>query len=368
MIGFLKRLAVGAALLGLTLARDLASAAVAVAGSWRSFWLDPADPRPLGVVRAGAGLALLCTLASAWPSLEALQGPEGWLDQQAANQVRLEAPTSALPWGWEPLPPEPAEMSPEAQAYAARWGIHPGAAARRGLARFSPYFHLREPWALHLVHAAAVLAATALFLGLGGRGTCLLAWAACLSSVHRAQPAILGSDVLLPPLLLYLTFGPATAWLSLDRWLGWSGPLEKSEGARVSLRLIQVHGALLMLASGLGHWRGLDWWGLSATWNILASPEAAPLSSPYWSVLAWTAGDRLTWSLTHGVIGCLSLLLLQVSVPLLAWQPGWRPACVAITALLAVALAAALGDATLGMLTLVYAASFLSPEALGGKE
>src|SRR5688572_9730099 len=178
--------------------------------SWNRFWFTPADPRPLGVLRIGAGLFGLYYLYSHTADLVRWFGPHGLLPIAAVRDLTTDMGNQVV-------------------------------------FRFS-YFNLTDaPELLWVLHGAGFIVLAAMTLGLFTRVTTPLSLVVVLSYVHRA-PLIAGQlEPVLTMLLFYLSLAPAGKSLSLD-CLIWKnktsdGALapDASWTANLGLRLIQVH-------------------------------------------------------------------------------------------------------------------------------
>jgi hypothetical protein len=110
---------------------------------------------------------------------------------------------------------------------------------------------------------------------------------------------------------------------------------------------LQVHFALVMLASGLHKLQFGDWWAGLAFWPALHPPfettvEALRAEAPH---------ARFTLGLISA--GAYATLAWQIAFPVFAWRPRWRPV------LLAGGVAAWLGTAFLYRLPLLGPVIFL---------
>src|SRR5262249_46561830 len=152
--------------------------------------------------------------------------------------------------------------------------------------------------------------------------------------MHRINNAQFGMDTMLAILLLYLAVGPSTQALSLDRRFGLVPPAEPSEWAGLALRLIQVHFALIYLASGTSKLQGAAWWNGTALWQTLSDGEFTPHIDAYWEFLRLLTHYRLVWELFNSVGGSVFTLALEIGLPFLIWFPRWRWVCIVGAALL----------------------------------
>lgn len=172
---------------------------------------------------------------------------------------------------------------------------------------------------MHLVHYLCNAVIVLFILGFGGRITSLLTWAIAVSYAHRASPANFGLDQINCLLTLYLTVGPSTQFLSLDRWLRrkmgkTNEQLEcPSASANVALRLIQLHFCVIYLWAGVSKLQGEAWWNGNAMWLALASYEYQSMD------LTWMARyPRLLEFVTHLTIAW------EISFPFLVWPKPTR--------------------------------------------
>jgi hypothetical protein len=124
----------------------------------------------------------------------------------------------------------------------------------------------------------------------------------------------------------YLFLGqrqPGQSWAARVLGTGLLWPRNKinqpaSLGANLALRLLQVHVAIVIVASGLHKLQFGDWWAGVALWYPLYPPfEAtlaqvrthAPYAGLYLTVLSLAGYATLAW---------------QIGFPLFAWRPRWR--------------------------------------------
>lgn len=338
------------------------------------FWFSPQCPLLLGALRVGVGGALLWMLLASAPLLGSWYGPEAWVGTEAANRLREETPFNPPTRNWDGTPdrtkPYRPELNagPEAQAYLERWGTPPGSAYSRGLAQFSPFFHIRSREGLYAFHAFAILVAVLFLLGLGGRLVCVAAWATALCYLHRVAAAQVGADTLLSVLLLYLAVGPSTQSLSLDRRFNLAPPPAPSEAANIALRLVQVHFALICLASGASKLQGPAWWNGTALWRLVANGELVTRDEAYWGLLRLLTQSRLVWELIGSVAGSLFTLLLQLGLPFLIWFRRWRWACIVAAVLWHTAAALVTGFLSFHLLMVLMVGSFLPAPLVGAEE
>ena len=367
-----------------SLVRDVQSRLQVAWEGWCWFWFTPADPLMLGVLRLGTGLVLLWVLTATGPLLPVLYGPEAWIDQKTANLIRQEMPLMPPLPSWDPIGPDDRQgiiyqphlnQGPDVLPYAARWGMWPGYAYSRGLAQFSPFFHTESLVEMAVVHGLSLIAVFLFTIGLWTRLTSVLAWVVGLSYIHRVSSALFGMDTMMALLLLYLSIGPSGSALSLDNWLAnrrrrrlGLEPLgvQTSVLAGVGVRLIQVHFAIIYLASGISKLQGPSWWNGTAIWQTLSNYEFTPERFPgYTAFLRLLTENRLIWEVFHSG-GALFTLLLEISFLFLVWYRGWRVVLVLGAYLLHTGISLTMGLHSFSILMILMASSFVNPEWLRG--
>src|SRR3954454_24301411 len=285
--------------------RLLTDAAAALADLWRAtarawdrFFFTPADPTPLGLIRAMLGVLLFWNLAVYGLDLRGFLGSEGWADPSIVRLFQGER----APYAWS------------------FWMLVPDAL-------------LRPAW----VACMAVLAMYA--LGLFSRVTAVLAWAIVVSTLRRAPVTVFGFDQVISTLALYLAAtGASGQAVSLDRFLArlregravaarrrrdgrWvmpSGVPPASISANLGLRLIQLHLILIYGMAGLAKLQGEAWWSGMAIWGTLASGEFSLIDFTW--LAAWPYAMNV---LTHAV------LALEVGYGVLIWVRPLRPFVIA---------------------------------------
>jgi hypothetical protein len=96
---------------------------------------------------------------------------------------------------------------------------------------------------------------------------CLLHW----TLINTGYSGAYGADMYAHIFLFYLMLMPSGAAWSLDSLRrGWRG--ENSSGARLSLRLVQLHMCISYVASGLEKSTGKNWWNGEILWTALNFP------------------------------------------------------------------------------------------------
>ncbi len=275
--------------------RDLA---LGFSRGWSRFFFLPADPTPLGLIRALVGVLGFWSLFVIGLDLHDYLGSQGWSDAAGAYDAMP-------PFGWS-------------------------------LWFYVPDSLLRVAWLASL----AVFASMA--VGLFSRTTSILAWIVIVSTVRRIPIALFGFDQILSTMALYVAVSGASGRaVSLDRLLKrWRearrnaavvrpkgarkvspdgpGRPEPSVGANIGLRLLQLHLAFIYGMAGLAKLRGPSWWTGMALWGTMNAGEFA------WLDFTWLAAWPMVLNLlTHGS------LALEIVYPILIWFRLTRPLMIA---------------------------------------
>jgi hypothetical protein len=287
-----------------TLAPDATPAPrTGLVASWNAFWFTPVNPIGLHALRVLGGLLILAWLLSFWGRQEAFFGMGGWFDRQAYRE------TNQLPPG-EELP-----------APIATWS--------------ALYLAGSEPSLLNLMYYFA-LGIVALFtVGLWTRVTSVLTWVVVVSFL--ANPVIsYDADALLVMLAFYLMVG----YVLLGQWgrsQSFAGRLlgnrdtilfatrpnvdaarPASYAANLALRLLQIHFAVVVVASGLHKLQFGRYWGGVAYWF--------PLNPPF-EVTAESVRRQAAAGATFLVAISLAqyvTMAWQIAFPAFAWRRRWR--------------------------------------------
>lgn len=298
----------------------------AVSG-WNEFWFTPADSIGLHVARTVFGLVLLTNLIGLWGQAHPLLGLDGWVDRQAyVEGARIDAGHPNLT-GWSPL-------------FAAGSGI-----------------------ALTIVYALAVASVALFTLGIATRITGVLTWLAAVA--YTTNPAAsFGGDAVLLVFSLYMMVGylfmglrqPWNLQVLLGNW-GWDlkGQGHLSVAARTTLRLMQIHLAVILFTSGVHKLQIGGWWAGVPLWFPLhpafeTNLENLNIQSPgtYMVLLSLAAYAVLAW---------------QISFPFMAWRKGFRPLLVGGGIVAAIASPLLYGMPLFGGLTLTGCLAFVAPAA-----
>jgi hypothetical protein len=280
---------------------------VAVGEGWNRFWFAPRDPRPLAVVRIAAACLALYAVATYWPDLDRLFGPRG--------------------------------MTPTAMVRELYEG-------QRSLLDYVPAAGLTAFWAATLALLACLAA------GLGGRTVAIAAAATTISFFSRC-PMVTGEfEAVLAMLLVYLCVGDSGAAWGVRTLKEGSLQTAASPLNTVSLRLIQIHVALIHLMIG---WAQLavaegPWWSGEGVWLAASRPGMSLVN------LEWLVDrPRLVALWSHAMLAYL------LAMPIFVWRPLARPAVLVVGAVVWLAWAVASGWTMFSLSMLVGLAAFWFP-------
>jgi hypothetical protein len=298
-----------------------------LADGWNWFWFTPADPYPLGVIRFFTGLIACWLQLCLLPDMGRFFATGGWIPLDVIQQTVVHGyPFSYL-----------------------------------------DYFH--TPASLVAVQCVALGVLVAFTLGLWTRLTSVLALVVMLSSIHRAPMLTTQVEPIVTMVLFYLCLGPARASWSLDRRIArraaaglGSGAVRTdrpapSFSASLSLRLIQVHLAMLCATMGTSMLMGMGeapvWWIGAGVWWLATRPESrlADLTGMHGYVVNF-------WS--HAIV------VVELAFPILIWVRVARPLLLAIAGLVWLSLGLLTGQMAFALMLLVASLSFCSPEWLRG--
>jgi hypothetical protein len=305
-----------------SVANYLRSLVDGVGDGWNRFWFTPSDPYPLGLIRLLTGCLATLLHLTLLPDLGRLFAGGGWLSHEAVDRLTI----------------------------------------RGGSASFLDLFSSpAELMAVHVVGLAVLILFT---LGFWSRLTSILALAVVLSDIHRGPMLTSQFEPVLTMVMCYLCLGPAGASWSLDRLLtrrrattalarAAAGSYPPSWAATVSVRLIQVHLAMLMATMGGAKLFGATWWVGSAVWWLASRPESRLVDLT-------GLGEYLINFWTHAIVA------VELGFPILIWFPLLRPLVLAVAAVIWISLAILTGQITFALMMLVASLSYCSPACLRG--
>ena len=209
-----------------------ASPSSTIEATWTRFWFEPADPRPLALVRMTTALLALVLLASYSADLDTWFGPGGMIPADPSAAWRSS-------WGWSLF-----DLTRSSGGLRFLFGITAAVVALLGVGLATPLVSLAAP----------------------------ILWASLL---HRGPMLAGPADDCVAVLLWCLAIAPSGAAWSLDRWFrGRAEPPLPSLRGRIALGLLQVHAAAISLASLLAQLKGDVWWDGTAAWWLAARADA----------------------------------------------------------------------------------------------
>jgi hypothetical protein len=289
-------------------------------GLWDQFWFTPSSPAALGWLRILAGLMLVYTHAVWSLRLEEFFGPRGFQDPVLVKAYLADSTA----WTFWLVVPD-----------SWLWPVH---------------------W--------TCLAILGLFtIGFWTRLTSILSVIITISYLNRAPLANFGLDQINTLLVVYLALGPCGATLSFDRW--WaryrtaraalrSGKqpvapaIPATVTANISLRLIEVHMAVLYFWAGLSKLKGYSWWDGTAIWLGAANYEYQSLSLTWLAWYPWVynfiSHFTVLWELTFFLTVC---------------HPRLRPYTLLIGASMHLGIGAFMGMWTFGLVMIFTYVSYM---------
>ncbi len=302
---------------------------------WDAFFFQPADPRPIGLIRICLGLLLLWNFGILGLDLQAFLGPDGWAN---ADSVR-----SYLAFDGRPTGPG--------------WT-----------------FWLGLPKALILpVYLSSLLTLILFTGGLWTRVTSVLTWIIVVSTIGRTPIIIFGFDQAASTLTLYLAVtGAGGQSFSIDRFLrkrraGRNPSIDNPErayesngeptptvSANLCLRLIQLHLCLIYLMAGLAKLQSPIWWEGVAVISLLGYSEFRPID------LTWVAQWPKFLELSTHIA-----LFLELSYAVLVWIRPIRPLLITMTLGLHVAIGITMGLYEFALAMMIANVAFFSGSWIG---
>lgn len=319
---------------------------------WNRFWFAPSDPATLSLLRIGAGLIALYVVLTYTPDLNEFFGSTGIVSAESLANL------------------EQATRDGQRQLISHQ--------VREAMPReyaFSYFSYVHSSGMLYAVHFGGVAVLLLFTAGLLTRVTSVLALLVVLSYIHRG-PLLTGHvEHVLAFVMFYLCLGPAGAEWSIDRALRVrraavqpvqlapapaAGPLGPngtplSSAATVSIRLIQVHLALLYALMAIGKLSSEVWWDGLAVWWILARPEARLVD------LTWLHRfPMFVYLWTHAIVA------YQAAFPVLIWNRLARPLLLALGIVVWGSLAPITGLIPFSLMMIVASLAFVPSEVVRG--
>ena len=287
---------------------------------WNRFWYLPSDPYTLGVIRLLTGLVAVFWYATYTPDLFRFFGKSGLLPIAAVQELE---------------------------------GVR---------ASFSYLNFLSTNSELAMVHWLGLAVLVLFAVGFAARVTSVLALVVVLSYIHRGPMLTSQTEPILSMVIAYLCLGPSGASWSVDRWLSRrkesAAPLAaatdvRSFAATVSLRLIQVHLAMLVGLMALSQLMGETWWQGMAVWWLAARTESRMFD------LSWLHAHQFLidfW--THAIV------FFQLTFAVLVWHPLARPLLLPIGALIWASVAVLTGNVPFALMLIIASLAFVPGQML----
>lgn len=194
-----------------------------------------------------------------------------------------------------------------------------------------------------------------LAVGLFSRVAAVVAWLLHWTLMNTAPAALYGVDLYADIFLFYLMWVPAGHAFSLDVVLGRASS-RPSSGARLGLRVLQLHLCLSYLASGIAKAAGVQWWNGELLFRALSLPGYQQFDMSWIAYHPWIS-----------LVGGWATLLLELGYCVFIWPRRtrrlWIAGVVALHLGIAVFLGLHLFGATMCVLTITLFG--FSPEPPG---
>jgi len=252
------------------------------------FALEPASPEPLAFLRVGIAVTLIGEAAVLAPYLFDYYSSLGLVQAPVADAL-----------------------------------------GRRGLPSIAAAAHLlglTEVVAVRLAFAAYVIALHLLLVGVWTRGAAIASFVLFLMLKRAGAASAYGAFEFAHIALFYCAVAPVGGAFSLQR-----PRRPPSPGARLGLRVLQLHLCVVYLSSGITKALGEQWWNGEAMWRALMRPGHV------WIDFSWVASFPLA-----AKIACWATLLCEIGYAAFVWirpvRPFWISAVVALHVGIAVAL------------------------------
>lgn len=271
-----------------------------------TFFLSPASPRPLGILRIGLSLVLLAQAFLIRGSIFDFFSHDGLVQGELADYLST---------------PGTPKIS---------WLVH--AVAGLGIS---------ESFCIQATCLVYVLSLGLLAVGLFTRTASILTWTLHWTLMNTGYTTAYGVDLYAHVFLFYLMWIPAGAAFSLDVLWGRRSS-EASTPARLGLRVIQLHLCITYLCSGIEKASGIQWWNGELLWRALMLPVYRQ-----WD-MSWLA----QWPLLSK-LGGWSTLLFELGYCVFIWPKATRKLWVAAIVSLHLGIAIFLGLGLFGLIMCV---------------
>ena len=255
------------------------------------FALEPASHRPLAALRIGIAAALIGEAAAVAGHLHDYFGPSGLVQAPVADA--LVSPSL-----------------PSLSSLAAAVGVSEGAVVQAAFAAYVVSLHL-------------------LLLGYRTRSAATASLLLFLALKRSASASAYGAFEFAQIGLFYCAVFPVGSAFSLDASRRGDVP---SVGARIALRVLQLHLCIAYFSSGIAKAAGEQWWNGEAIWRAVMRPGHV------WLDFSWLASH--SWL---AVAAAWATLVIEIGYAFLIWPARTRRAWVAASIGLHLGIAIALG-------------------------
>ncbi len=259
-----------------------------------TFAMEPASHRPLAVLRIGVAAALIGEAATLAPHLHEYYGPLGVVQPPISEALAHES--------------------------------LPSLSALAGTLSFTGW---TAAGIVQVAFAAYVIALHLLLLGYQTRIAAVASWLLFLALKKSGSASAYGAFEFAQIGLFYCAVFPVGGALSLDAL---RHPAPPTAGARLALRLLQLHLCVVYLSSGIEKALGEQWWNGEAIWRALMRPSDVGLD------FSWLAYHPLV-----ARIACWGTLAVEIGYAFLVWPRRTRPFWIMASIGLHLAIAIALG-------------------------
>lgn len=270
---------------------------------WNGFWFTPTPATTLHRIRFLTGLVLCGWILGFAGHQEAFFSLDGWFDRTAYMEINRPDSPTPVPIGWSIF-----------------------------------YLAGNNKVLFDALYWGSLMIVLLFTLGIATRLTGVLTWVAVVSFLGNPASSY-DADFLLGIFAFYLmlgylfhgfwsrrltplewVLGPMDTFV-FTRWLGQRretmSPLSYS--ANITLRLLQIHFAIIVVTSGLHKLQIASWWSGVALWY--------PLHPPLTTTLDQLMQERNTATVTLWFLSLIQYLALawQIGFPAFAWRGGvWR--------------------------------------------
>ncbi|MBI2803546.1 MAG: hypothetical protein HYX68_01015 [Planctomycetes bacterium] len=269
--------------------------------AWSRFWFTATPLTGLRFLRVCAGVLFCAWLLSFLGHQAEFFSLNGWLDEQGYREIQRQQPLGPAPVGWSIV-----------------------------------FLAGQNEGAFQTIYGLSVAVVILFTLGIATRVTGVLTWVVVVSFL--VNPVInYEGDYLLGVLAFYLMLGHLLTGqvnggltlaerilgsrhdFLLARWV-FGGAAENgrvSYATNFSLRLLQVHFAIIMVTSVLHKLQMAEWWSGVAFWFPLHPPFETTAESIQREM------PRATFTLFWMSVTQYVALAWQLAFPVFAWRRGW---------------------------------------------